>query len=181
VEGPTDAAQARLADAIARCRQQCWDLEHDVFGARRTGAPFAPRSEVVLVPDPDALDRLRQLKTLLGLMVDARRITGGRLPADAATWADNWERHRWAPADVPGVGDTPWRNFVSVAGTRGPAARPTALVAKAPDQPEVYLLSPLRHWIPTQPILDAVLLGGAITEVPAELLDAIPGGAAVVV
>jgi predicted acylesterase/phospholipase RssA len=181
VERPADQAQATLADAIARCRRRCWELEHEVFGMRMGGAPFAPRSEISRVPDPDALDRLRELKVLLGLMVEARRLTGGRLPADSTSWADIWERHRWVPSDVPGVGNTPWSNFISVAGNRPAATRATALVAKAPDRPEVYLISPLRQWIPTPDILNAIVLGGPVSEVPAEFLDAIPRGADVVV
>src|SRR5262249_9382332 len=139
--------------AIARCRRQCWEIEHQVCGEGIGGAPFMPRSGVVAVPDPNALVQLRTMKTLLGLLVEGRPPTSGRPPPGAAGWADNWERHRWVPTDAAGPGNTPWDRFAGKAGVVEAGTRQNAIVAKAPDQAEVYLVNPLRHWITTPDVL----------------------------
>jgi predicted acylesterase/phospholipase RssA len=169
-------SQEKLADAIARCRRECWEIEHEVFGQRICVDPFDPKVEHVAVPDPNALIRLRTMKTLLGLLVEARKEKGWPVPPGASGWADNWERHRFAPGDVAGPFDTPWLGFAGAAGSLDSATRPNALVAKTPDRDEVYLVNPLRHWI-TSPEALAPFGGFAVvTEIAAKYLDAIPRG-----
>ena len=73
VDAPADPVQAGLADAIARCRLQCWELEHAVFGRRIGGEPFGARSEIAGLPNPDALAQVRVLS--------AARVAGVRAPA----------------------------------------------------------------------------------------------------
>jgi predicted acylesterase/phospholipase RssA len=143
-DAPTDSDQGELADAIAKCRRRCWELEHKVVRKEPSGPMFARRSQVLSLLDFEALDQLRTMKTVLGLLVDARREVHGSLPPGAEVWADNWERHRWRPSDVPGQGDTPWDECISPAGRRDAATRQRVLVAKAPDHDEVYFLNPLR-------------------------------------
>jgi hypothetical protein len=177
VDDASDQIQASLADAITRCRRACWEEEHAVYGKRIGGELIGRRSEVGRVPDPDAVDRVRFLKELLGLMVEARRSSGGHLPPGSEGWADMWERHRWNATDVFEVGNTPWDNFSSATGTRPPATRRTALVARAPGASEVFFLNPLRHLFTSMAALDPFGGSGVITEVPAEYLYAIPRGA----
>ncbi|PYJ45528.1 MAG: hypothetical protein DME50_08425 [Verrucomicrobia bacterium] len=168
---------AALADAIAKCRRRCWELEYNVFGALPGDAPFDPRYELKRVPSPQDLDEVRLFKSLLFVLVAARQELHGKLPPGAASWADSWERHRWAPSDVPGVGNTPWSAFVSPAGNRVAATRPTAMLVKAPDKDPVYLLTPFRCWITSPEALARVNVGGAaVNEIPAEYLDALPKG-----
>ena len=176
VDAPTDPARGALADAIARCRRECWDLEHHVFAQERPGMFFTPRHELVALPDLDALGELRTRKTLLGLLVQVRRDLHASMPLDALSWADRWERHQWAVTDVPGSGNTPWDAFQSGGRTLPAATRPNALVAKAPDRPEVWLLNPTRHWITSPDVL--MRFGGwdVVTEIPDWYLDALPRG-----
>ena len=42
----TVVAANELADAIARCRLQCWELEHAVFARRIGGEPFGDRQGI---------------------------------------------------------------------------------------------------------------------------------------
>ena len=119
-----------LADAITRCRRACWEEEHAVYGKRIGGELIGRRSEIGRVPDPDAVDRVRFLKELLGLMVEARRSSGGHLPPGSDGWADMWERHGWNASDVFEVGNTPWDNFASATGS--PTARDAADGARRP-------------------------------------------------
>src|SRR5262245_35072283 len=87
VDKATDPALASLAVAIARCRRRCWEIEHAVFGARIAETPFSPRGELEPPPpSPEALDQVRALKELLGLLVAARGMSGGRMPPDATLW-----------------------------------------------------------------------------------------------
>jgi NTE family protein len=176
VDVPTDPALGALADAIARCRRECWDLEHHVFAQERPGMFFTPRHELVALPDLGALGELRTRKTLLGLLVQVRRDLHASMPLDAPSWADRWERHQWAVADVPGSGNTPWDAFQSGGQTLPAATRPNALVAKAPDRDEVWLLNPTRHWITTPDVL--MRFGGwdVVTEVADWYIDALPRG-----
>ena len=176
VDAPTDAARGTLADAIARCRRECWDLEHHVFAQERPGMFFTPRHQLVALPDLDALTQLRTLKTLLGLLVQARRDVHASMPLDALSWADRWERHQWAPADVPGSGNTPWDSFQSGGRSLPAASRPTALVAKAPDLPKVWLLNPERHWITTPDVLSRFGGWAVVTEIPQPYIEALPQG-----
>ena len=177
VDAPSDQVQAGLADAIARCRRACWEEEHAVYGKRLGGELIGRRSEVGRVPDPDAVDRVRFLKELLGLMVEARRSSGGHLPPGSDGWADMWERHGWNASDVFEVGNTPWDHFASATGARPPATRRTALVARAPGASEVFFLNPLRHLFTSEAALDPFGGSAVVTEVPAEYLYAIPRGA----
>jgi hypothetical protein len=147
VDAATDPRSALLADAITLCRYQCWDVEHDVFGAARGEAPFATQSGLLSVPSPGSLDDLRVLKTIVGLLVIARQNFGGAFPASEPMWADGWERHPWTPLDVPGAGRTPWDAFVSVAGNRPAAVRPAVLLVRLHSRPEVYLLTGVRSWV----------------------------------
>lgn len=176
VDKPTDQALGRLADAIARCRRECWDLEHHVFAEQPPGMFFTPRHEAVALPDLDALVALRTLKTLLGLLVQARHDLHASMPADALSWADRWERHQWAVTDVPGSGNTPWDRFQSGGRWVDPASRPNALVVQAPDQAPVWLLNPTRHWITSPDVL--MQFGGwdVVTQVPQWYIDALPQG-----
>jgi NTE family protein len=171
---------AGLADAIAMCRRRCWEVEHTAFGTTPGEMPFSGRS-VFGIPDPSALDDVRLLKTLIGLLVDARRLSSGRLPSDAAGWADTWERHQWVPADVPGVGNTPWGSFDSRMGTRTEANRPNILFVKTSDKPQVYLLNPTKHLVLSAAIPGPNSLGlAAVKVIPDEvrqILEAIPTGA----
>jgi predicted acylesterase/phospholipase RssA len=179
VEVPTDKKQSALADAIALCRIKCWQIEHHVFGYEIPLAenPFAPQLVNVGPPKPGNLVELRMMKELLGLLVDARRESGGRLPPGASAWADNWERHRWVPAAVAGAGATPWASFSWGGVELQPAAtRQTNIVAQAPGQAEVYLVNPLRHWITTPDALNQFGGWGVVRQVRAEYLDAIPRG-----
>jgi NTE family protein len=176
VDAPTDPARGALADAIARCRRECWDLEHHVFAQERPGMFFTPRHELVALPDLDALGELRTRKTLLGLLVQVRRDLQASMPPDAPSWADRWERHQWAVADVPGSGNTPWDAFQSGGRTLPAATRLTTMVAKAPDRPEVWLLNPTRHWITSPDVLMRFGGWGIVTEIPEWYLDALPRG-----
>src|SRR5207249_4469783 len=103
VDHANDPVLAALADAIAKCRRRCWELEYEVFGMSPLGKPLWPRSDVQNLPSPETLDQVRVLKSVLGLLVLARQSVNGKLPSDATTWADKWERHQWAATDVPGV------------------------------------------------------------------------------
>jgi hypothetical protein len=177
VDAPTDASSAALADAITRCRRACWEQEHEVYGKQIGGEPLAHDSEIQRVPDPDAVDRVRFLKEILGILVEARKMWTGHAPPDAGGWADMWERHSFDVTDVLEVGNTPWDGFSSRAGSRPSATRRTILVARAPDAPEVYLLNPLRHWITSPSALEPFGGFGVVTSVPGEYLRAIPRGA----
>jgi len=182
VDEAGDQVLASLSDAISMCRRECWEVEHQVFGKSISKGLFSsPRSpEVDPVPNPNALDDLRLLKNLLGILVSARAAKNGKLPSDAETWGDQWERHQWKPADVPGIGNTPWDRFVSFAGSREPATRLRTMLVKAPDKPEVYLLDPIKHWVTSPAALDRLAPGlgfAAVKVIPAAYLDAIPRGA----
>jgi len=173
---PLNAQLASLADAIGIVRRRCWELEHTAFGKDAAPGPLTPQSQVTLVPDPGALDEVRLVKTLLGLLVDARRLANGKLPAEASGWADMWELHYWSANDVPGVGDTPWKMFDSAAGVRPAAARPTALLVKRSGSSDVFLLDPTKHLIAPGSVAS---IGGTVQTIPDELssiLDAIPSG-----
>src|SRR5262249_604478 len=177
-EAPNRQA-ADLADAITLCRRHCWEIEHTAFGAVPGELPFS-KAPSRGVPDPNALDEVRLLKTLLGILLDGRRSVGGALPADAAGWADMWERHQWAPTDVPGVGDTPWKAFDSRAGIRPAAVRLRALLVRLSNKPDVYLLDPTKHKV-SPAALPRVAPGGmaAVSVIPDEVssvLDALPAG-----
>ena len=126
------------------------------------------------MPDPDAVDRVRFLKELLGLMVGAG-FTGGQLPPGSEGWADMWERHTWDESEVFEVGNTPWDSFTSAEpAARGAADGPRR--GQAPGEPEVFLLSPIRHWITSPTALEPFGWLAVVTSVPAEYLDAIPCG-----
>lgn len=179
VDGPTDPRAAALADAITACRYRCWEVEHDVFGAARTEQPFAIDTGVVRVPDPGALDDLRLLKTLVGLIVLARQNINVPVPADYPMWADAWERHSWDAGDFPGPGSTPWNAFVSAAGNRAATVRPTVLIVRLADRPEVYLLNAVKSWVRSAAGLKGLDPRGfaAVQIIPNEvrqILDAFP-------
>jgi hypothetical protein len=136
----------------------------------------APAGELMALPDLDALGELRTRKTLLGLLVQVRRDRHASMPLDAPSWPDRWERHQWAVADVPGSGNSPWDAFQGGGRTLPAATRPNAVVAKAPDRPEVWVLNPTRHWITSPDVL--MRFGGwdVVTEIPDSYLDALPRG-----
>jgi hypothetical protein len=93
-----------------------------------------------------------------------------------------WERHQWAPSDVPGVGDTPWKAFDSRVGVRAAATRQTSLLVKLSNRPEIFLLDPIKHWVTTMSALTRITPAGmaAVSVIPdevASVLEAIPAGA----
>jgi NTE family protein len=196
VDAANDPVKAALADGIARCRLRCWELEHNLFGFSVPAGPFAPKTARVL-PSPNVLLELRGLKTLLGIMILARHHVGGRLPPGAPSWADSWERHRWASADVLRAGANPWAEWRPDTGVRTPrgvvttptvasATRPTVMVAtKAPRSSlpvywqfeEIWQLDDMgRRRIPSGSL--AAYGGQAVVKaIPPELLYALPQGA----
>jgi predicted acylesterase/phospholipase RssA len=173
IDQPSSPQLSALADAIVDCRLRCWEVEHLVFGEDAAPGLLSPRSQLSLVPDPGALDEVRVLKTLIGILVDARKLQNGKMPSDAPTWGDMYERHQWTPI----VGDTPWKAFNSRAGTRPAATRATALLVRRSGSPEVFLLDPTKHLVAPASL---PTLGGTVTVIPDEvsqILDAIPSGA----
>ena len=185
---PSNSQLAMIADAIGTCRRRCWDIEHDVFGKDYDPGPLplTPRPQLNLVPNADLLDELRLLKALVGVLVDARRLANGKLPADAVSspamggtpavqgWADRWELHQWAPDDVPGVGSTPWMAYDTQGGTRPAAMRPSVLLVKRSSSSDVFLLDPTKHLV-----APGSSTGGPVQTIPDEvgwILDAIPSG-----
>ena len=179
VDAPTDRAHGALADAIARCRRECWDLEYDVCAQERPGMFFTTPHLLEGLPNLDALGALRTLKTLLGLLVQARHDLPASMPPDALSWADRWERHQWAITDITGSGNTPWDAFQSGGRTLPAATRLNAMVAKAPDQDKVWLLNPTRHWITTPDVLKRFCGWDVVTEIAGVYLDALPEGEAI--
>jgi predicted acylesterase/phospholipase RssA len=93
------------ATEIARARIEIWERENTQVGqgdARYPGRP-APAA------DPSMAPRTAELKAALGVLLDARRALGGKMPADVDRWRTELERHRWSPPDL----DTLAAEFVS--------------------------------------------------------------------
>jgi hypothetical protein len=178
VDSASNQQLATLADAIAACRRRCWEVEHTAFGMDAAPTLLTPQSSITLIPDPGALDEVRLLKTLIGLLLDARRLQNGRLPPDAVLWPDSWERHQWAPNSVPGVGDSPWKAFNSRAGTRTAGTRQNALVVKLSTRSEIFLLDPTKHLVSpaSLPSLGGMAAVQVIPDEVSQVLDAIPTG-----
>jgi hypothetical protein len=180
VETATDPVKAALADGIARCRRRCWELEHDLFGFQVPVGPFAPKSKGA-VSNPDALLELRDLKTLLGIMVLARLHVVGHVPPGAGSWADKWERHRWKLADKPGAGATPrdaWAAHDRGIRTPRRGVTPAPIIAAATRQ-NIFVASPERKNAAGGFDETWLLDGSGRRSIPSRLLAAY-GGPAVV-
>ena len=165
--GPIDPVLASLADAITRTRMLCWALEYEVQGEPVPVEPFGTPSSLARVPDPQALDYLRELKTLVRILAAVRSNFGGPLPSASTSWWSQYEGH-----DFSNLG-TPWDPFNSAAGTRPGATPGTALVVVDSSGSNFLLTDGGRFPITT---LSAVLTSGVPASIPEELYTAIPSG-----
>jgi Patatin-like phospholipase len=77
---PLDPVLAALADAIARTRIRCWALEWEVAGELSPAAMFGNPPRIARSPSAEALDRLRELKTLVRILTLTRIQLGGAVP-----------------------------------------------------------------------------------------------------
>jgi NTE family protein len=164
---PADPILASLADAITRARLRCWDLEYEVTGESRPLPLFGPPPQIVQVPNVDALDRLRELKTLVRMLMLTRTELGGLLPPTSASWWSSYEAHEFETLG------SPWDEFHSRSGDRGAAMAGTALVV-VDEAGSNFLLNPPGRFPVTN--LSAVLSSGQPVQVNSELISAIPLG-----
>jgi predicted acylesterase/phospholipase RssA len=109
-------------DAIITARLEAWRLEHDVSGVRMT--PPIPHTQTVKVPDPIALQMLRDVKVRVRDLTAWRVSRYGRsaVPAAVNPWWQEFERHPWASI-VP----TPWDSMSSRLGQLAAAPAPPPL------------------------------------------------------
>jgi predicted acylesterase/phospholipase RssA len=164
---PTDPILAGLADTITRARMICWDLEYEVAGERRPLPLFGQPPLLAPVANVDALDRLRELKTLVRVLMMTRSALGGLLPPTSASWWSSYEAHDFQPLG------TPWDEFHSRSGDRSAATAGTALVV-VDEAGSNFLLSPPGRFPITN--IGAVLSSGQPVQVSSELISAIPLG-----
>jgi NTE family protein len=178
VDSPTDPARAVLAAAIARCRRECWELEHRAFRVALGAGPVPtrPTAHAPANPDATAFDQLRTLKIVLGLLVLARQQTGGALPAGALAWADSLERHRWTPRDLAGRVSNAFALISGRGWTRPAMTRPRALVAKDPRRADIWLLQADRRRITSTAALAPFGGSSVVSAVSATYIDAFPRG-----
>jgi hypothetical protein len=168
---PADPLWAALADAITRARLQCWAIEFEVHGESLATAPFGPPAPIKQARSAAALDRLRELKTLVGILATTRSQMGGRLPPTAPSWSSAYERHEFT------TDGTPWDAYQSNTGVLPAATLGTALVV-VDEAGSNFLLSPPGRFRITS--LGTVLVGGgAPAAISSDLYSAIPLGPAI--
>lgn len=119
-----------LSDLITRLRKECWELEFSANGvspprARGVLSPnvYRPSSELRPVPDPYALDAIRQRKKQIRDAVQERRQIGAPVPPGVESWWQQWERHQSTFRFYTG---SPWEFFSSTLGTRPSESPPPA-------------------------------------------------------
>jgi hypothetical protein len=143
-------------------------LEYEVLGENFPPGPFGHASALARAPSVDALDRLRELKTLVGILAMARSGLGGSLPPTSASWSSSYEAH-----DFTFIG-TPWGAFNSVTGTRLAATLGTVLVVTDESTGVNYLLTSTGRF--PIAVLGTVLMSGTPAVVNADLYSALPLG-----
>jgi hypothetical protein len=115
-----DRTAARAStDEIVLGRLEAWTQEHYANGERIGPRPAG--SPLVLVPDPMALQDVRDFKLAVRTATKARVARWGpsSVPSGTITWWQQFERHAWLPF-IP----DPWASLTSVAGSLGAVAAP---------------------------------------------------------
>jgi NTE family protein len=112
-------ASRASTDDIILTRLEAWTQEHYANGERLRPRP--PGSPLVLVPDPTALQDVRDLKMDVRTKTKARiaRFGSDSVPQATAPWWQAFERHPWPPL-IP----DPWQALNSQAGMLGAASMP---------------------------------------------------------
>jgi PASTA domain len=117
-------------------------------------APWLP------APGNGALKAIYDRKQQLAGMVQQRRAAGGELPADAAKWSTDWERHPWQPS-VPfsPISQTTVPDVVELSEEKaGEAIKQAGLVAEMKGDPHATN----RHVATQSPAAGTRLHGGSV-------------------
>jgi predicted acylesterase/phospholipase RssA len=168
---PVDPVLADLADAITRARLLCWTVEYEVLGENLPASPFGRPPALARSQSVDALDRLRDLKTLVGILAMARTGLGGLLPPTSTSWSTSYEAHSFTFLG------TPWAAFNSSTGTRLAGTPNTALVVTDASTGANSLLTPAGRFPIT--VLGTILTGGTPAVMNGDLFSALPLGPAI--